>query len=80
MLWKRWGRVALRLGMLCDGWGGGAVLCLGMLWLNGNDLGLGILWVNGTDLEGENALEGVLRSENKTLAKCFIFLLLFLNP
>ena len=78
MIWEKWGRVALGLGML---WGMRRV-DLGLLWgmRRGDALVLGMFWSIRIDLEGGNALGKDPGINNKVRDKNFVPVMLLLDP
>jgi hypothetical protein len=78
MIWEKWGRVALGLGML---WGMGRV-DLGLLWGmgRGDALVLGMFWSIRIDLEGGNALRKDPGFHNKVRDQNFVPVMLLRDP
>ena len=78
MIWEKWGRVALGLGML---WGMRRV-DLGLLWgmRRGDALVLGMFWSIRIDLEGGNALGKDPGIDNKVRDQNFVPVMLLRDP
>jgi hypothetical protein len=89
MIWEKWGRVALGLGML---WGmrrvdlgllwGMRRVDLGLLWgmRRGDALVLGMFWSIRIDLEGGNALGNDPGFKNKVRDQNFVPVMLLRDP